>query len=180
MDLWQRPYDESNFQWLPSEFEIDSNGKCKIKSYINNLPITFVDIYQQIEKLFEFVLPEFEDIWTNINKNVYDKKYTFKNKTLQIITKIVDRFRPVFSRENIIHLPENKEKITTMLTITTCKRLDLFNQTVNSLLNHWEDLNQIDYFLVVDDNSSKEDRQKMKDLYPFFNFYMKKPEEKKL
>ena len=45
-------------------------------------------------------------------------------------------------------------------------------------MNHWQDLNQVDYFLVVDDNSSEEDRQKMKDLYPFFNFYMKKPEEK--
>ena len=100
------------------------------------------------------------------------------NTHTRIITKIVDRFRPVFSRENVIDIPKNKEKITTMLTITTCKRLDLFNQTVNSLLNNWQDLNQVDYFLVVDDNSSEEDRKKMKDLYPFFNFYMKTPEEK--
>ena len=35
-DYWNREYENSKYQWLPSEFNIDKNGKCKIESYINN------------------------------------------------------------------------------------------------------------------------------------------------
>lgn len=133
-----------------------------IQFCINNLPLTSTFI---------------NDMFVYINK-LKNNNITLDNIHTKIITKIIDRFRPVFSQESIVNLPTSKEKVTTMLTITTCKRLDLFNQTVNSILNNWQDFNLIDYFLVVDDNSSQEDRRKMKDLYPFFNFYMKTPEEK--
>lgn len=104
MDFWKRPYEESEFQWLPSEFEIDSNGKCKIKSYINNLPVTETNMYNQIEKLFDFVLPELEDVWSFTNSIQLDTIYNWnqtkqikenlqnhklKDRTLQVITKIV-------------------------------------------------------------------------------------------
>jgi hypothetical protein len=65
-----------------------------------------------------------------------------------------------------------------MLTVTTCKRFDLFQQTVNSILKCWLDLDKVDYFFCVDDNSSKEDRLKMQTQYPFFNYHMKSPSEK--
>jgi tetratricopeptide (TPR) repeat protein len=65
-----------------------------------------------------------------------------------------------------------------MFTITTCKRFDLFEQTVNSILKNWLDIDKIDYFFCVDDNSSKEDRLKMQTQYPFFNYHMKSPTEK--
>jgi hypothetical protein len=104
-DYWQRPYENSKYQWLPSEFNIDSDGKCKIKSYINNLPECKIEIYTLIEKLFEFVLPEFEHIWSYLNHidlyledtynylDNYCLKYNYKslkNKKLQVITKIVE------------------------------------------------------------------------------------------
>lgn len=63
------------------------------------------------------------------------------------------------------------------LSITTCKRFDLFEQTINSVLNCF-DTDLIDYWFCVDDNSSEEDRIKMKTLYPFFEFYWKNPSEK--
>jgi predicted DNA-binding WGR domain protein len=101
-DYWNRPYEDSDFQWLPSEFDIDIEGKCKIKSYINNLSLDHIDLYKKIEKIFEFVLPQLEDVWSWINsiklksedfigKNIMDKlkKHELKNKTLQVITKIV-------------------------------------------------------------------------------------------
>ena len=114
-DYWGRPYESSKFQWLPSEFEIDNEGHCKIQSYINNLPINQKELYSRIEKLFEFVLPQFEDIWTQVNKtNLYSEdsavrfvkkrrekqkngikkpkaynNFTLRNRTLQVITKIV-------------------------------------------------------------------------------------------
>lgn len=65
-----------------------------------------------------------------------------------------------------------------MMSFTTCKRLDLFKQTMNSIINTWKDLDMVDMFYCVDDNSSEEDRAEMKALYPFFTFYFKKPEEK--
>jgi hypothetical protein len=39
-------------------------------------------------------------------------------------------------------------------------------------------VSQIDYWYCVDDNSSEEDRMKMKAIYPFIDFYMKTPDEK--
>lgn len=103
-DYWNRPYEQSKYQWLPSEFGIDANGKCKINSYINNLPVTEKDMYAKIEQLFDFVLPEFERIWSYSNYvHIYDladkwrdvpndksyKLLSLKNTNLQVIVKIV-------------------------------------------------------------------------------------------
>ena len=102
IDFWNRKYEESDFQWLPSEFEIDADGKCKIMSYINNLPIEETDLYSNIEKMFEYVLPQLEDVWSYSNSSLLStqhilngetnsifKKCNLKNRTLQVITKIV-------------------------------------------------------------------------------------------
>lgn len=64
------------------------------------------------------------------------------------------------------------------LTMTSCKRFDLFEQTVNSLLNNVKDLYMIERFICIDDNSSNEDRKKMLEKYPFFEYTFKKPEQK--
>jgi GR25 family glycosyltransferase involved in LPS biosynthesis len=63
-------------------------------------------------------------------------------------------------------------------TVTTCKRYDLFEKTMNSFLNCCTDLHRIDSWLCVDDNSSEEDREKMRMNYPFFDFYFKTALEK--
>ena len=65
-----------------------------------------------------------------------------------------------------------------IITFTTCKRFDLFQQTVNSILNMWTDVNMIDNWYCVDDNSSEGDRAKMRKAYPWIDYYMKSPEEK--
>jgi hypothetical protein len=65
-----------------------------------------------------------------------------------------------------------------IITFTTCKRFDLFQQTVNSILNMWTDVNMIDNWYCVDDNSSEDDRAKMRKAYPWMDYYMKSPEEK--
>lgn len=72
----------------------------------------------------------------------------------------------------------NKERPRLMLTFTTCKRLDLFKQTVYSLLNTIEDVQSIEYWFCVDDNSSNEDRKEMKELFPWITYYHKSFEEK--
>jgi GR25 family glycosyltransferase involved in LPS biosynthesis len=64
------------------------------------------------------------------------------------------------------------------VTITSCKRWDLFRRTVNSFVNCCKDIHLIDEWICVDDNSSEADRQLMRQFYPFINFYFKTPKEK--
>lgn len=76
-------------------------------------------------------------------------------------------------------LPEFlKNKNHLIFTVTTCKRFDLFEKTINSLINCTKDIDLIDEWLCVDDNSSEEDRTLMKEKYPFFTYIFKTPEEK--
>jgi GR25 family glycosyltransferase involved in LPS biosynthesis len=79
--------------------------------------------------------------------------------------------------EQITKRTKNPEPLITF-TITTCKRYNLFEKTMNSFLNCCLDLNRIDRWLCVDDNSTQEDREKMKSCYPFFDFYFKDESEK--
>jgi GR25 family glycosyltransferase involved in LPS biosynthesis len=90
--------------------------------------------------------------------------YTFYNR------EIVDKLKLNMNSQNVFPF------IT--FTITTCKRYDLFEKTMNSFLNCCLDVHEISHFFCVDDNSSEEDRQKMRERYPFFEFYFKTPSEK--
>lgn len=73
---------------------------------------------------------------------------------------------------------EEKNMDGVIFTVTTCKRFDLFEKTINSLINATTDVEMIQEWLCVDDNSSEEDRELMRERYPFFNFILKGPEEK--
>ncbi len=64
------------------------------------------------------------------------------------------------------------------LSITTCRRLSLFVDTVCSFLNACSDIDRIDRFLCIDDGSSEVDRAEMKRLFPFFEFVLKDATEK--
>lgn len=66
-----------------------------------------------------------------------------------------------------------------MITMTTCRRLNLFKETVNSFLACCSDLSEyLQEWLVVDDNSPEEERKEMQTLYPFIKFVWKTPREK--
>jgi tetratricopeptide (TPR) repeat protein len=85
--------------------------------------------------------------------------------------------------KQIINICNNLKKTSdkdkkVMLTMTTCKRYDLFEKTVNSFINSCRDLQLIDHYLCVDDNSSEDDRNKMTKLYPFFEYVFKNENEK--
>ena len=90
----------------------------------------------------------------------------------------------IHNREKLTYLPKittypcNKDKPFIFLSFTTCKRLDLFKQTIQSILNHWGDYNKIEYWFCVDDNSSQEDRTVMQTTYPWIDYYMKTSKEK--
>lgn len=72
-DFWNRPYEDSQYQMLPSEFYISKEGKCQITSYINNLPQEQTELYHSLEQLFEFALPQLEKVWSYIKTiRMYD------------------------------------------------------------------------------------------------------------
>ena len=73
---------------------------------------------------------------------------------------------------------KNKPKPKILISFTTCKRFDLFKKTINSILNNWTDVDLIDYWFCVDDNSSNDDRKMMKNFYKWIDFYNKTPDEK--
>ena len=68
--------------------------------------------------------------------------------------------------------------VNILITFTTCKRFDLFKETLNSILNCWTDVEKINNWFCVDDNSSADERQQMKSTYNWIEYHMKTPEEK--
>lgn len=81
--------------------------------------------------------------------------------------------------KTIIDRGGNVKNDSLVITMTTCRRYNLFEQTVNSFLEYCRDLeNYILQWIVVDDNSSIEDRERMKQNYPFMTFIFKEPANK--
>lgn len=69
-------------------------------------------------------------------------------------------------------------KVRVALTITTCKRPDLFERTVESFLRCCTDHQRIVEWICVDDNSTEEDRARMKARFPFFTWVWKDEQSK--
>jgi hypothetical protein len=89
--------------------------------------------------------------------------------------------RELLKKNDSLCLTPSNERRGVIFTITTCKRYDLFEKTINSFINcvtHNGDLDLITEWLCVDDNSSQEDRIKMVTNYPFFEYVFKGPEAK--
>jgi predicted DNA-binding WGR domain protein len=110
-DFWKRPYEGSKFQWLPTPFEVNTNGAVKIQSYINNLDQDkYPSLYGCLEQLFSLALPLFESVCGYVDDlhlyaDTYDDAcYTIserellkkmpairlRGRELQVITKIVE------------------------------------------------------------------------------------------
>lgn len=109
-----------------------------------------------------------------------EKNINIKPEYLGVISSFIEEMRPIITKQPNIFptIKVNKKECNVFLSITTCKRLDLFKQTINSILNTWADLDQVNYFFCVDDCSSEKDRKYMAETYPFFKFYLKEESEK--
>lgn len=64
------------------------------------------------------------------------------------------------------------------VTVTSCKRLPLFLETIESFMRCLIEKHLIAEYVCVDDNSSDEDRKIMQERFPFFRFIMKGEAEK--
>jgi len=120
------------------------------------------DIYEEMVKKFSFLSgSELLKIYQNLNRLGLSKYDYYNPSIVRAITERTISYNTTFT-----------------FSITTCKRLNLFTSTMNSFLNCCQDLNLIDRWICVDDNSSAEDRRKMKELYPFFEFIEKNETQK--
>lgn len=61
-DRWGRAYEDSNYQWLPSQFHVGKDGAVEIRSYINNLAPAYEALYADLAKLFACALPLVESV----------------------------------------------------------------------------------------------------------------------
>lgn len=95
----------------------------------------------------------------------------FQNETLVYPDALVGQLAAEFTRG-----PRPAVQVT--LSITSCRRLDLFEKTVNSFLNCCADVHLVDRWICIDDGSSESDRLRMKQRYPFFEFVFKTREDK--
>ena len=102
-------------------------------------------------------------------------RFTYSNSRF-CIPYIKDRYTE-YPTEIVKTIKDTDNGIVTF-TITTCKRLDLFKQTMNSFLQACEDINLICRWICIDDNSSDNDKKQMQELYPFFEFVFKTPDQK--
>ena len=64
-DAWGRRYEDSSFQWLPTDYEMRDDGRVKISDYINNLVprSEHVALYSALGELFSHALPLLEAVW---------------------------------------------------------------------------------------------------------------------
>jgi hypothetical protein len=81
-DLSEHEKIRDTYQWVPSEFVIDKNGKVDIRTRINHLPVLseYKQTYGDIAKIFHAMLPMFEQMKViNLNSN--------QEQRLQVIVK---------------------------------------------------------------------------------------------
>src|SRR5581483_3240428 len=126
--------------------------------FIDDLSICsyYIGMYQESLQLTTYLLEKRELnklLRTRIQNNrhfcvdfVKDKYISYPSEIVEMLTK------------------KKQSNKTIIFTITTCKRFDLFTSTMNSFLNCCLDLNLIDEWICIDDNSNETDRESMKKL----------------
>ena len=67
-----------NFQWLPSDFIVDDDGKVTLASpYINNVhPTQHEDLYSVIPKILQHALPMFERVLSDVLRPLHPMRIT--------------------------------------------------------------------------------------------------------
>ena len=179
-----------------------------LSAFYSNKPGYAIGAYKQLLKTFHRIPPErINDVFNNFQfyKNeIRDENITFFNKFQSAVDYVHINYPGIVKRESLHSLYASIEtllnpykvypkqitqtltkcisstntKMNTVFTITSCKRLDLFTQTMNSFMQNCTDISSISFFLCVDDNSSDKDRETMQRLYPFMHFYLKGEHEK--
>jgi hypothetical protein len=142
-DYWGRKYEDSlKYQWLPTYFDVGSDGICSICDYINNLVPRekYSSLYTSLEQLFSHALPMLESVYSygrvlrehlrdegdelefddTPPPSIQEKYFSLKGKQLQVITKIVDyELKPGQSYEGVWHVEgmSHEEIVATVIYV---------------------------------------------------------------
>jgi FkbM family methyltransferase len=176
---------ESGYECCKKIFTNQLANDSLMKATISNF-LFYIDLFDKEddnEKLRLFY--QVDGIICNLGR----KNETIDHNMITCWNKLFDVCRPLLtapSSPSMDHLLKNGKNSRTskkisdsiMITFTTCKRLDLFKQTVYSILNHWLDVKSIGTWFCVDDNSNEEDRCRMRSLFPWIQYHMKPVSEK--
>lgn len=166
---------------------IASNTMCKddIQNLLNYLMFSNKHLEgYKLSKIFLTYFPkdkELRNLFGTFSYHLknYENSYQYCYDSLKYssINHFQDTF--IYYNQSIVESikPKPKPHFIT-LTMTTCKRYNLFEMTINSFLNCCLDISMIDRWICVDDNSSHEDRLIMMKKYPFFEFVFKTREQK--
>lgn len=113
----------------------------------------------------------------HINTTTVEHVYHISQKFDVKLTKLLSDSYILIN--NPVDFPKQMDNMPNVVaTMTTCKRLDLFRKTMDSIINSYDDFLMIDKWFVVDDNSSDEDINTMKTLYPFLNIIRKEQNQR--
>jgi len=136
---------------------------------------------------------DFNENYFNFVRSIYWSTRVLHEKHINIINDVANKLTSLYQNYDLKKIKDNLtdklfnknknqnkngNKINIFWSMTTCKRYDLFFKTMDSFLLCCKDIENIDYFYCVDDNSSNDDRKKMLLNYPFLKFYFKKEHEK--
>ena len=158
--------------------EFEATGNTEAKNILKNITGLFLkknytELDKSINELQGRKYPEslFRKVYNTVN-TIYDTIYN-NNKTA-IFTYSLDKIKEAEE----YFKGDNNNKVVT-ITTTTCKRTDLITRTVDSFLECVLDYKDyVKEWIIVDDNSSDEDRKFMKERYPFIRFIYKGVEDK--
>jgi hypothetical protein len=97
IDFWGRQYNDSVYQWLPSEIDFSEDGRVGFLTYINNLDDSvYPGIKDSLTALLQTVAPMLELVCSSL-RNDYEggekgepKAIPLRGRRLQIITKVVE------------------------------------------------------------------------------------------
>jgi len=190
LDGWESMKDRSECLWYLAMYMRSKNNftkaylyaslGCKIPFPNNRFLFLEKDIFDF--KIFDecsisaFYTGRYEECYklnVKLLQKTYDERY-IKNMMFclpHLLEKSAKK-----SRYNFVKPKSRVYGVT--LTMTSCKRYELFEHTVNSIINNIKDLYMVERFICIDDNSSNEDRKKMLENFPFFEFKFKNNSQK--
>ena len=147
-------------------------------STINNIAF-YKDVLKRDRHTMQMFANLDEYIWRTARNGGNNGHSSVSKEAAELWTTLFELNRSHLTRYTSYNFKNRRPKQRrVMITFTTCKRYDLFQQTINSIINQWRDVGDIDFWLCVDDNSSVEDRNRMRKNYGWIRYYMKTPEEK--
>ena len=146
---------------------------------IQNLMCFYKDHLEQDKDTLQlfYEVDKLPQPWNNTVQELWNFLFDKNRKHLTLMTPSIIQTITQIAQHSFIRSQQGlQEKI--VISFTTCKRLELFKETLHSIILHWNDLDAITHWCCVDDNSNEEDRLYMRKTYPWINFYMKGEQDK--